>query len=175
MQKLIFFCLFMIPLFTSAQHQQIKDFLVKENLSQNGKLAIIAVDSTEKVDNVIHGNFRFIINGFQQDLQFEDGVSVYNHSVESSTFVLLKHKNQDKEIARYYFVRKTDKGLTPYKISALALILIPAVILLIAYMFKRFLTTIVVLVIVYGYFHYSKGLNISQLLESLFIGFKNFF
>jgi len=175
MQKIVFFCLWIIPFFSIAQQQQLNDFIVKENLSQNGKIALIAVDSSEKVVNSIRGSFRFTINGFQQELRFQDGVAVYDHAIESSTFVLIKHKNQNKEIGKYYFIRKTDLGLKPYQISAIALLLIPAAVLLIAYLFKRFLIMIVVIALVYGYFHYNNGLNFNQLLESLFLGFKNFF
>src|SRR5690606_40637512 len=66
-----------------AQQSNIVDFDVKENLSQNGKLAIIAVDSLDKTNNNIQGSYKFTINGFQQDLQFNDGVAVTANPIES--------------------------------------------------------------------------------------------
>lgn len=165
----------MIPGVLLAQQILIDDFVVKENLSQNGKLAIIAVDSAERADSHVQGTFVFSINGFQQRLLFSDGVAVMADPIESSTFVFFKHKNQSKEIGRFYFIRKTDNGLSPYKLSGLMLILIPIVILLIAYVFKRFLMVFVVLALVFVYLHFSKGLDISQVLESFFFSIKRLF
>lgn len=175
MRVLFFLLLATVPGLLPAQQMLIDDFVVKENLSQNGKLAIIAVDSTEKANDHIQGTFLFSVNGFQQTLRFHDGVAVMADPIESSTFVLFKHKNQAKEVGKFYFIRKTDQGLSPYKLSGLVLILIPALILLVAYAFKRFLMVFVVLALVFAYLHFSKGLDISQLLESVFFGLKNLF
>lgn len=175
MKRFLFLLLITVPWLVSAQSILIDDFIVKENLSQNGKLAIIAVDSYEKADSQIQGTFAFSINGFQQRLLFSDGVAVMNDPIESSTFVFFKHKNQSKEIGRFYFIRKSDKGLTPYKLSGLMLILIPIVILLIAYVFKRFLMVFVTLAVVFVYLHFSKGLDMSQVLESFFFSIKGLF
>ncbi|MCL7989247.1 hypothetical protein M8998_14955 [Sphingobacterium sp. lm-10] len=155
-----------------AQPQAIRDFIVKENLSQNGKLAIIAVDTTERADDRIRGNFLFSVNGFQQNLNFRDGVAVIADPIESSTFVFFKHKNQDNEVGKFYFIRKTDNGLSPYKVNGLTLVVLPIAVLLIAYAFKRLLVVFVVVALVYGYLHFSKGLDISQLFESFFFGLR---
>lgn len=173
MRILLFVLLTTLPGLLSAQQILIDDFIVKENLSQNGKLAIIAVDSTEKADDHIQGTFVFSVNGFQQSLRFQDGVAVMADPIESSTFVFFKHKNQSQEIGKFYFIRKTDKGLNPYKLSGLMLILIPIVILLIGYIFKRLLMVFVILAVVFVYLHFSKGLDISQVLESFFFSLKN--
>ncbi len=151
----------------------IKDFTVKENLSQNGKLAIIAIDTAEKTDNTINGNYSFTINGFQQDLNFSDGVAVTSNPIESSTFVFFKYKFDGKDIGKLFFLRLTDKGITPYKISGFLLIIIPLLILYIAYKFKRFLITLLVLAIIYFYLNHSKGLDVRQLIESTIMGLKD--
>lgn len=162
-----------ISLLAISQHIRISDFIVKENLSQNGKLAIIAVDTTEKADDHVNGTFSFTVNGFSHPLRFSDGVSVLDEPIESSTFVFFKHKNQEHEVGKFYFIRKTDKGLTPYKISGLMLLLIPALILLIAYAFKRLIVVFIALAAFFTYLHFSKGLDVGQVLESVFYGLKN--
>ncbi len=156
-----------------AQNANIVDFDVKENLSQNGKLAIIAVDSLNKTNNGIQGSYKFNINGFQQDLRFNDGVAVTANPIESSTFVFFKHKSPQKDIGKLYFLRVTDKGITPYKISGLLLIILPLLILFIAYKFKRFLVTLAILAVAYLYLNYSKGLDVKQLIESTILGLKD--
>ena len=156
-----------------AQQSNIVDFDVKENLSQNGKLAIIAVDSLDKTNNNIQGNYKFTINGFQQDLQFNDGVAVTANPIESSTFVFFKHNSPAKEIGKLYFLRVTEKGISPFKISGFLLIALPLLVLFIAYKFKRFLVTLLILAAIYLYLNYSKGLDVKQLIESSIVGLKD--
>ncbi|MFD2595888.1 hypothetical protein [Sphingobacterium griseoflavum] len=155
-----------------AQPQRIANFIVKENLTQNGKLAIIAIDSAEQPLENINGTFVFELNGFQQDLSFHDGIAVVKHPLASSTFVFFKHKNQDDSIGKLYYIHKSEQALKPFKISGLLLLFIPASLLFIGYLFKRFLTVLVVLAIVYVYFNYSKGLDLSKIIESIFTAIK---
>ena len=157
-----------------AQPQRIEDFIVKENLTQNSKLAIIVVDSIEKTQESINGVFSFSLNGFQQQLDFHNGVGVVQQPLETSTFVFFKHKNQAQSIGQLYFIHKSDNQLTPYKISGLLLLIIPGVILLIAYLFKKFIVTLVILGIIYAYVHYAKGLDFSQVMESIFHTIQSF-
>ncbi|PRD57238.1 hypothetical protein [Sphingobacterium gobiense] len=156
-----------------AQPQRIDDFIVKENLTQNSKLAIIALDSAEQPLESINGTFVFNLNGFQQDLQFHDGIAVVQHPIESSTLVFFKHKNQDKTVNKLYYIHKKDSELKPFQINGLLLLFIPLAILLIAYLFKRFLVTFVILALVYAYFHFSKGLDVSNIAESILDALKN--
>lgn len=156
-----------------AQSQQINNFIVKENLTQNGKLAIIAVDSLDNPVEHINGTFLFNLNGFQQDLIFHDGIAVIKQPLESSNFVFFKHKNQEKSLGKLYYIYKSKTELKPIKIYGLLLLVIPAVVLLIAYAFKRFIGTFIVLALIYGYFHFSKGLDLSKIFESILLGLKN--
>ncbi|TYP93115.1 hypothetical protein BC792_11416 [Sphingobacterium allocomposti] len=159
----------------AAQKQRIQNFLVKENLTQNGKLAIIAVDSAERPLETVNGTFIFSINGFQQDLDFHDGIAVVKHPLETSTFVFFKHKNQATTVGKLYYIHKKNNELKPFKIHGLLLLIIPAGLLLVGYLFKRFLTVLVILALVFGYFYYAKGLDISKILESAFLTIKELF
>ena len=167
--------LLFISIVSNAQSttQRIDNFLIKENLTSNGKVAIVVVDSADIAQDKINGTFKFTINGFEQSLSFHDGVAVPTHAIESSTFVFFKHKNQDKTTGKLYFLYKKDNKITPIKINGLLLLIIPAVILLIAYTAKRLFSTFIILAVVYGYFSFSKGLSITQLLESAFHVLKN--
>lgn len=149
-----------------GQRLQINNFDVKESLTGNNKIAIIATDSLDNADENIRGIFKFTINGFEQTLTFHQGVAIAADPIDGSTFVYFKHKNQDKSTGRLYFLYKKDKEITPIKINGLLLIIIPAIILFIAYALKRFISTFVILAVIYGYFSFSKGLSISQIIES---------
>lgn len=173
-----YFLLLFLILSTASAHaqstfQQIDNFIIKENLTSNGKVAIIAVDSADVALDFINGTFKFTINGFEQSLAFHDGVAVPSHAIESSTFVYFKHKNQEKTTGKLYFLYKKDYKITPVKINGLLLLIIPALILLIAYAAKRLLMTVIILGIIYAYFSYSKGLSLTQILESAFQVLKN--
>lgn len=167
--------LFFISIVSYAQStsQRIDNFIIKENLTSNGKVAIIAVDSADVAQDYIHGTFKFTINGFEQSLAFNQGVAVPSHPIESSTFVFFKHKNQEKTTGKLYFLYKKDNKITPVKINGLLLLIIPAVILLLAYTAKRLFSTFIILAIIYAYFSFSKGLSVSQILESAFHVLKN--
>ncbi|MCI0920009.1 hypothetical protein [Sphingobacterium rhinopitheci] len=147
---------------------QINNFEIKESLTSNSKIAIIATDSLDQAKEHINGTYKFTINGFEQNLAFHGGVATPIHPIEGSTFVYFKHKNQDKSTGKLYFLYKKDTEITPIKINGLLLIIIPAILLLIAYTFKRLLSTFVVLAIVYGYFSFSKGLSVGHILESAY-------
>ena len=177
MKKLIAYLTFLLltTMASQAAPQYISNFIVKENLTQNGKLAIIAVDSLDNPMERINGTYLFSINGFEQQLAFHDGIAVVKHPLESSTFVFFKHKNQENSVGKLYYIYKSNESLKPIKIYGMLLLIIPALLLLIGYTFKRLLSTIVVLAIIYAYFNYSKGLDLSKVFESAFMALKNFF
>src|SRR5690606_3511048 len=93
-------CFITLLCFSGLYHAQaesdnrINNFIVKENLIRNGKIAIIACDSAEKPLESVNGIFRFVINGFQHELRFHDGVAITPQTIEKSTFVFLKHRNE---------------------------------------------------------------------------------
>ena len=171
---LLFTIILISPLISWAQHNAISDFTVKENLSQNGKLAIIAVDSLEKTNNTINGSYPFSINGFLESLHFKDGVAVTENPIESSTFVFFKHKTGTKELGKLYFLRVSDNEITPYKINGFLLIMIPLLILYIAYKFKRFLITLLIIGAIYFYLNHSKGLDFSQMIQDTIVSLRDF-
>lgn len=164
----LFHLLLLVPILAIGQYQRIDNFIVKENLTSNGKVAIIAVDSMEHADESIHGTFKFSINGFEQSLEFHNGVAVPAHPIESSTFVYFKHKNLENTTGRLYFLYKKDNKITPFKINGLLLLIIPGLLLMIAYIFKRFLVMFLILAAAYAYFSFSKGLSPIQILESAY-------
>ena len=166
----------LIPIESHAQGVPgINHFIVKENLIKNGKLAIIATDIEENPIDSISGTYRFVINGFEQSLSFNEGVAITPHAIENSAFVFIKHHNQQGSHGRLYYVLKNDRGLNPIAINWYYLILIPAFILLIAYLFKRVMILALVILIGLFIFNYSKGLNLENLFETIVHGIKDWY
>ncbi|MFC7522441.1 hypothetical protein ACFQRK_00685 [Parapedobacter sp. GCM10030251] len=161
------------PVLCDAQDlRSINHFIVKENLIKNGKLAIIATDADENPLDSISGTYQFVINGFEQSLKFNEGVAITPHAMEASAFVFIKHRNQQGSHGRLYYVLRNDGGLNPIAINWYYLILIPALILLIAYLFKRLMILALVILAGFFIFNYSKGLNLENWFETITHGIK---
>ncbi len=172
-----FSCLLVTLFFTTLLHAQhgsgIDHFVVKENLIKNGKLAIIATDADESPNDSVSGTYQFVINGFNQELKFNEGVAITPNAIETSAFVFIKHHNQQGSQGRLYYVLKNDNGLNPIAINWYYLILIPAVILLIAYLFKRLMVLAIVVLVGFFIFNYSKGLDLENIFETITHGIKS--
>lgn len=151
----------------------IDHFIVRENLIKNGKLAIIATDAAEHPNESVSGTYQFVINGFKQELQFHDGVAITSNPIETSAFVFVKHRNQQGSHGRLYYVLKRDQNINPIAINWYFLILVPAIILLIAYLFKRIMVLAVVVLIALFIYNYSKGLDLENIFETITHGVKS--
>src|SRR5690606_1641744 len=95
LKKLFFLILLLSSSVAYGQQEDemlINNFIVKETLVKNNKLAILACDSLERPLEKINGTFQFTINGFNTPLKFQDGVAITPNEIENSTFVYLQHK-----------------------------------------------------------------------------------
>lgn len=166
----------LLPLFISlstfafAQQTNINNFLIKESLLKNSKLAIIAADSLGNPIEHISGLYTFSVSGFSQTLKFNDGIAVLPLPIERSTFVYIKHENVTGTHSKLLYVYKKDNDLSPYTISSLWLIIIPTALALIAFMFRKLIIYVVVIFLAFMYFNHSNGLNLSTFFESIFDG-----
>ncbi|WP_231465303.1 MULTISPECIES: hypothetical protein [unclassified Pedobacter] len=168
---LLFLCL--ASIFGFAQTSAINNFLVKENLLKNNKLAIIAADSLNNPNEDINGIYTFSVSGFTQSLKFNDGIAVLPLPIERSTFVYLKHKNDTGTHSKLVYVYKKDGDLTPYPINSLWLFLIPILLVIIAFAFRKLIIFAVIIFLVFVYFNHSSGLNLATFFESIFDALKN--
>jgi hypothetical protein len=165
----------MIYSFTIAQSVNVDHFIVKESLLKNSKLAIIATDSLENPLETINGTYTFTVSGFTQELKFNDGVAILPLQLERSSFVYIKHQNDSGTHSRLLYVYKKDGSLSPYAISSMWLVLFPAIIILLAFAFRRFIIVAVIILLVFMYFNHSNGLSIGTFFESIFDGLKSVF
>lgn len=158
-----------------AQPVAVNNFLVKEHLLKNSKLAIIATDSSDHPIETVNGTFLFNINGFKQELKFNDGIAVAPQQIEKSTFVYIKHQNESGTHSKLYYVLKKNEDLNPIKINWMILLIIPLIIIAIATIFRKFIIFAVILLAVIFFFNSSKGLNIPTFFETIIDGLKSAF
>ncbi|HEX8377082.1 MAG TPA: hypothetical protein VF602_04640 [Pedobacter sp.] len=171
----LFILSMLIGLTIYAQPVAVNNFIVKEHLLKNSKLAIIAVDSANKPIEAVNGTFLFSINGFKQELKFHDGIAVAPQQIGKSTFVYLKHENESGNHSKLYYVVKKNEDLNPIKINWMILLLIPLVIIVIATMFRKFIIIAVVLLVVMFFFNSSKGLALPTFFETIIDGLRSAF
>ena len=172
--SILFFLLF----FTGAafaQQSDINNFLVKESLLKNSKLAIIAADSVGNPMENINGLYTFSVSGFSQPLKFNDGVAILPMQVERSAFVYIKHINDRGTHSNLVYVHKKEGTLTPYHISTLWLIVFPLIVIVIAFLFRKLLILAIIVLLVYAYFTHSNGLNLPTFFETIFDSLKHIF
>ena len=170
---IVLFSLLFITGKIHAQPVSVNNFLVKEHLLKNSKLAIIATDSSDHPIETVNGTFLFNINGFQQELKFNDGIAVAPQKIEKSTFVYLKHQNELGTHSKLYYVIKKNEDLNPININWMLLLFVPLVIIVIATVFRKFIFFAIVLLAIIFFFNSSKGLNIPTFFETIIDGLKS--
>lgn len=159
----------------SVQQIALSNFVVKENLLKNNKIAIIAADINDKPIETFNGTFQFSINGFQQELKFNDGVAVPAQPIDKSTFLYLRHENEAGTHGKLYYVYKKDDNLSPYKISWLFLILVPLAIIVLATLFKKFIIIGGIILVAFLIFNSKNGLGIPTFFDTVVDGLKGLF
>ncbi|MBC7565767.1 MAG: hypothetical protein H7223_02250 [Pedobacter sp.] len=162
-------------IYSYAQNSDINNFIVKESLLKNSKLAIIAADSLNNPIEKINGLYRFSVSGFTQEVKFSDGVAVLPLPLESSAFVYIKHENNQGTHSKLFYVYKKDGNLTPYAFNSLWLVLFPVILFVIAFLFRKFLIVAVILFLIFIYFNHSNGLSVGTFFETIFDGLKSAF
>lgn len=172
--SLLFF-LFLAYTTAFAQNADINNFIVKESLLKNSKLAIIAADSLDHPIEKINGVYTFTVSGFTQSIIFNDGVAVLPLQLERSAFVYLKHQNDKGTHSKLLYVYKKDGTLNPYTINSMWLILFPVILVFLAFAFRKFIIIAVILMLIFFYFNHSNGLNVSTFFETVFDGLKKMF
>jgi hypothetical protein len=177
MKKILFTCCLLIIAsgFAFADTVSIKHFVVKENPFAKDEIAIVAVDTGKNIQENVNGTFSFTINGFVETLKFEKGTAFFRHKLEKSSFIFARHQNDEGTTSMLYYVYRHDSKLTPVKISWILLIAIPLGLILIGYMFKRFIIIALIIFCIFLYFNYHNGLSIPTFFQSVLDGLKGIF
>lgn len=174
MKKLLLLIIFALPVWCFAQGSgvSIKHFIIKDNPFAQNQVAIVAVDSLNNTISDLSGHFLFTINGFDDTLQFDKGVAFYSHKIDRSSFIYARHENETGTHSMLYYIYVSDK-LIPVHISWVVLIAIPVVLILLAYMFRRFIIVAVIILLIFVYFNYHLGLSIGTFFQSVIDGLKS--
>lgn len=173
---LLFICLAVLSSgFALADTVTIKHFEIKENPFAKDEIAIVATDTSHNILENVNGKFTFSVNGFTEQLRFEKGTAFYRHKLDKSSFLYIKHVNDAGTHSLLYYVYKTDDKLIPIHISWIVLLIIPVVLVVLSYMFKRFIIIAIIIFCVFLYFNHHAGLGIPTFFESIFDGLKGIF
>lgn len=160
---------------TKSKKIEINNFIVKENLLKNDKIAVIACDSNETPLENVSGTFQFNINGFKQELKFNDGVAIAPQQIDKSTFVYLRHENDNGTHGKLYYVLKKEQDLKLYKINWFVLVLVPLIIIFLATMFRKLIVIAAILLMVLFIFNSNNGLKLGTFFDTIIDGLKSLF
>lgn len=161
--------------FAKADTITINHFVIKENPFAKDEIAIVATDTANNILENVNGIFAFTVNGFQESLKFDKGTAFYRHKLDKSSFLYVKHVNESGTYSLLYYVYKTDDKLIPIHISWMVLLIIPVVLVVLSYMFKRFIIFAIIIFCIFLYFNHHAGLGIPTFFESIFDGLKRMF
>jgi hypothetical protein len=153
----------------------IKNFEIKENPFAKDEIAIVATDTAHNILENVNGRFTFSMNGFTEQLRFEKGTAFYRHKLDKSSFLYVKHVNDSGTHSQLYYVYKTSDKLIPIHISWTVLLIIPVVLIILSYLFKRFIIFAIIIFLIFLYFNHHAGLGIPTFFESIFDGLKGMF
>jgi hypothetical protein len=176
MKKVLLACLLLVTSgLAFADTIAINHFIIKENPFAKDEIAVIATDTANNIQENVNGIFTFTLNGFTEQLTFDKGTAFYRHKLEKSSFLYIRHQNDDGTHSMLYYVYRHDSRLTPVKISWILLICIPLGLVLLGYLFKRFIIIAFIIFCIFLYFNHSNGLNISTFFQSVIDGLKGIF
>ena len=178
MYKRIFFTTLLVSLVCRvclADSIAIKHFVVRENPYGKDEIAVVATDSAANTQENVNGTFTFTFNGFIQELNFSKGVAFYQPKLDKSAFLYLRHTNDAGTHAMLYYIYKHDDKLSPYHISWGWLLAVPLGLILLGYLFKRFIIIAAIIFLVFLYFNHHNGLTVPTFFESIIDGLKNMF
>lgn len=160
--------------FADTTSLAINHFTIKENPFAKDEVAVVATDSLNNIQENISGTFEFSFNGLEDTLHFDKGTAFYRHKIERSTFLYVRHQNETGTHSILYYIYKNDK-LNPFHISWVLLLAIPCALILLAYMFKRFIIIAIIIFVIFMFFNYHSGLSIPTFFQSIIDGLKSLF
>ena len=166
---------FFSNLFAYADAVTINHFVVKENPFAQNEIAIVATDTANHILENVKGNFAFSVNGFDESLKFDKGTAFYRHKLDKSTFLYIKHENENGTHAILYYVYKASDKLIPIHISWLVLLIIPVTLIVLGYLFKKFIIFAAIIFVIFIFFNYHNHLGIGTFFESIVDGLKSLF
>lgn len=173
---LLLFCLITASTFAFAGTVSITHFEIKENPYEQNQVSVVATDSLHNTQSNVSGKFVFTINGFEDTLKFESGVAFYKHTIDRSTFLYARFVNDKSEtLSMLYYIYKSESKLVPVHISWIVLVIIPLALILLAYMFKRFIIIAVIIFAIFLFFNYHNNLSIPTFFQSIVDGLKSIF
>ena len=161
--------------FAYADTVSINNFVIKENPFAVGEVAVVATDSLNNIRQDVSGVFSFAINGFDEALTFDKGTAFYRHKLDKSTFLYIKHVNDQGAHSTLYYLFIHDGKINPIHVSWILLLAIPIILVLLAYVFKRFLIIALILFCIFLYFNHHNGLTVPTFFESIIDGLKGLF
>lgn len=143
----------------------IHDFKLSPALFENNSIHIKALNEEGDEDILVNGRYNFSVNGFEKRLLFLGGNAEYPDNLTSSTFLYMKCGPVDRPVSRLFYVYRSGLGLEPFKISLFWLLVIPVILILGSFVFKRLIILAIIVIVLF--FLFNKGLSVKSYLSAV--------
>ena len=135
--------------------------IVDFQLDNSTGLAIQAIDKDGDVDTQIEGNYTFVINGFIEKVNFNNGVGKLNSNFSSSEVFYIKHELKSNTLRHLYYAVNGWTIPIPFWV----LLIIPVLFIVLAMFVKRIL--FLLMLIGFVLFFVLQGLDFGAFLNLL--------
>lgn len=159
------FLFILVNLGGSMAKVPIHDFKLSPALFENNSIHITALNKAGDEDILVNGRYNFSVNGFEKRLLFLGGSAEYPDNLTSSTFLYMKCGPVDRPVSRLFYVYRTGSGLAPFKISLFWLLVIPVILILGSFVFKRLIFLAFIVIVLF--FLFNKGLSVKSYLSAV--------
>ncbi len=143
----------------------IQDF----TLVQADELEIHALTKEGKIDVDIEGNYKFVINGYIEKLDFKNGKAILPGKIVENSILFIKHEQKADTIQHLFYSISDWVIPIPFWI----LWVIPLLIIVIVFIVKRFIYLFLILLVLM--FFIGQGLNLRDYFSIILDSIKGLF
>ena len=149
----------------------IRDFKVSGAAENQKNIQIAALDSNKNIYEKIEGPYSFVINGYIEKINFKKGIAQFNLEKLDASMLLIIHTYKENKVSKLIILRKTDNGIKAMNFPIYMVLVIFIGIIIFAAIIRKM--AVYVLVALFIFYFFYKGVDLSTFIEILKTGVKN--
>lgn len=181
--KIILYFLILSVKMASAQGQSFqfdfKGFFPVQNFDLTGtagndsNLWVKTMKTDGALDDKMEGSYRFIINGFYTDLNFQKGFAPITYTTETGNWIYIKYEGKTETLRKLFYLMRFNGTISVFTFPLWLLLVIPLLIIIITLMMRRLI--IILLLLVFVGLIYWSGIDFHSMYQLMIDALKNIF